>query len=70
MPPLLAAAQLKPDVIVKDNDDEDEEEDEEDGEVKEARASLLRLRVAGPFKWGARLSKYFLRAAGISTADL
>lgn len=31
MPPLLAAAQLKPDVIVRDEDDEDDEE--EDGDV-------------------------------------
>ncbi|KAL4452685.1 hypothetical protein ABPG75_008347 [Micractinium tetrahymenae] len=32
MPPLLAAAQLKPDVIVRDEDDD--EEDEEDGETE------------------------------------
>ena len=40
MPPLLAAAQLKPDVIVSDSlegDDDDEEAEEDDGDVSRRR---------------------------------
>lgn len=47
MPPLLAAAQLKPDVIVRDEDDEDDEDD--DGEV--------RRRPRGHQVPGARLAQ-------------
>jgi hypothetical protein len=51
MPPLLAAAQLKPDVIVRDvaeGDDDEEEEEEDDGDVS------LVLRAGSGWEVGAR----------------
>ena len=48
MPPLLAAAQLKPDVKISDADSGDEEEEEEDEEVSAVGLLYRTLQCKSP----------------------